>query len=74
MTIRHFELRYKGDYIAKLRENTETRQCSEVVFHNGVQVHSAEFPASNLGSASRGEYLECMAASIAQEHARKGAA
>jgi hypothetical protein len=66
--IKHYELRHGTDYIAKLRENTDTRECSEVVFYRGEPIHSATFPSLNLGGASRGEYLECMAHSIAREH------
>jgi len=67
-SLKNYELRHDGDYIAKLRENTDTRECAEIVFYRGEKIHTATFPASNLGGASRGEYLECMAHSIAREH------
>lgn len=68
MSIRHYELRHKADYIAKLRENTDTGNCHEIVFYKGEQIHESSFPSRNLGGASRGEYLECMVHSIAREH------
>lgn len=61
-----YELRYENDYIAKLREKDS--ECVEVVFFKGEEIHRATFPTSNLGSAKRGEYLGCMAASVAREH------
>ena len=64
-----YEMRFEDKYIAKLRESGN--ECSEVVFFNGEQIHSATFPASYLGSAKRGEYLECMVHSIAREHKQK---
>ena len=66
---KHYELRHETDYIAKLRE--QDGQCDEIVFFKGEQIYKATFPASNLGGASRGEYLRCMASSIAREHSRR---
>ena len=63
--IKHYEMRYKTDYIAKLREHDG--ECTEVVFFNGEQIHRATFPASNLGLANRGEYLRSMVASVARD-------
>jgi hypothetical protein len=63
---KHYETRYQTNYIAKLRE--QDGKCIEIVFFNGEQIHRAEFLASNLGTAKRGEYLECMVASVAREH------
>lgn len=65
---KHYEMRYKQNYIAKLRE--QDGQCEEIVFFKGEQIHRVSFEASNLGSASRGEYLRVMVASIAREHSR----
>ena len=58
-------------YIAKLTERDGI--CREVVFADGVQIHFAEFEASCLGSANRGNYLEAMTASIAAKHKREAA-
>lgn len=63
--INHYATRYKNDYIGKLREDTESRECEEIVFFKGECIHREKFPASNLGSASRWEYLNVMTASIA---------
>ena len=63
-----FETRHDGDYIAKLRENTETNVCTEIVFYKGEQIYRADFSAAFLGDAKRGGYLEKMAASIARKH------
>lgn len=63
---KHYEMRFETNYIAKLRESNGV--CDEIVFFNGQQIHKATFPANNLGSASRGEYLRCMVASIVREH------
>jgi hypothetical protein len=65
----HYETRYETSYIAKLRD--DGTECTEVVFFNGETIHKATFPASNLGSANRGEYLCCMVASVAREHRSK---
>lgn len=62
----HYETRYTGGYIAKLSEREGV--CKEIVFHNGEQIHFAEFPSSNLGSASRGGYLSAMVSSVAMAH------
>lgn len=62
----HYEMRYQTNYIAKLRE--KDGECTEIVFFNGEQIHKATFPASNLGSAKRGDYLASMVASVAREH------
>lgn len=70
--INHYEMRYETHYIAKLRESGDT--CDEVVFFNGEMIHKATFRASNLGSAKRGEYLDCMVASVARDHKRTLAA
>jgi hypothetical protein len=43
----------------------------ESVSCNDLCIHSATFPAPNLGSASRDEYCRVMAASIAEGHNRK---
>jgi hypothetical protein len=67
---KHYEMRYKTNYIAKLRE--QDGECTEVVFFNGEQIHRATFSASNLGLAKRGEYLSSMVASIAREHQVEG--
>jgi hypothetical protein len=64
----HYETRYQSDYIAKLRDDGTT--CTEIVFYRGGQIHRAEFPSSNLGTAKRGEYLDCMVVSVAREHRR----
>ncbi len=58
-------------YIAKLMEVMDENQCREIVFADGEQIHYSEFPASNLGSASRGGYLNAMAHSIAAKHKRE---
>jgi hypothetical protein len=58
-------------YIGKLMEMTDENQCREIVFANGEQIHYAEFPASNLGDASRGGYLNAMAHSMAAKHKRE---
>ena len=68
---RHYEtriIRESGNYIAKLSEYAG--ECREIVFCDGEQVHLAEFPASNLGQAKRGEYLEVMGNSIADRRER----
>jgi hypothetical protein len=67
--VKHYEMRYEDKYIAKLREQGD--ECEEIVFFNGEQIHRVSFPSSNLGCASRGEYLRTMVASIAREHSRK---
>jgi hypothetical protein len=67
--INHYEMRYKNDYIAKLRVDGEN--CREVVFHKGYQIHSADFPTRYLGGGSRSEYLGCMVHSIAREFESK---
>jgi hypothetical protein len=64
----HYEIRYETNYIAKLRE--DGNECTEIVFFKGEQIHKATFPTRNLGTANRGEYLECMVASVAREHKR----
>jgi hypothetical protein len=71
----HYETRYQSDnapggsdYIAKLRDDGTT--CTEIVFYRGEQIHRAEFPSSNLGTAKRGEYLDCMVISVARKHKR----
>jgi hypothetical protein len=67
--VKHYETRYEEKYIAKLREQGDT--CEEIVFFNGEQIHRTSFPTSNLGGASRGEYLRCMVASVARAHSSK---
>src|SRR4051812_44550360 len=62
----NYEMRYQTDYIAKLRDDGQ--ECTEVVFFKGEQIHKATFPASNLGSSKRGDYLESMVASVARQH------
>jgi len=66
MTSKHYEVRFEQDYIAKMRE--QDRQCEEVVYFKGQEIHHAVFWAGNLGGASRSEYLRCMVHSIAREH------
>lgn len=71
--INHYEMRLDANgnsYIAKLSE--QNGQCREIVFANGLQIHYAEFPASNLGDANRGGYLDAMAHSIVAKHKREG--
>lgn len=65
---KHYETRHNTDYIGKLSEYAG--ECREVVFYKGEKIHDAEFPASNLGTSSRGGYLESMTASIAYKHRR----
>lgn len=69
----HYEMRLDANgqsYIVKLAE--QDGLCREVVFANGAIIHYAEFPASSLGDAKRGEYLRAMGASIAAKHKREG--
>ncbi len=68
-------LTHKGaTYTAALVIEPETGLCLEsVVKHcdmGGREIHSASFPESNLGTASRDEYARVMLASIAEAHAR----
>lgn len=65
---KHYETRYQSDYIGKLSEYAG--ECREVVFYKGEKIHDTTFPATNLGSASRGGYLDNMTASIAYAHRR----
>jgi len=62
-------VRDSGNYIVKLAERDGL--CREIVFRNGEQIHYAEFPASNLWGAKRGEYLEVMGESIADKWERE---
>lgn len=66
----HYEMRYNTDYIAKMSE--QDGECREIVYYKGEQIHYATFPASNLGSAKRGDYLEAMVATIARRHKMGG--
>jgi hypothetical protein len=44
---------------------------SAAITNLGANSYTATFPSSNLGTASRGEYLRCMAHSVAREHVAK---
>ena len=71
MEHKHYEtriIRKSGNYIVKFSEYAG--ECREVVFRNGERIHFAEFPASNLGKANRGEYLAVMGESIADRWER----
>ncbi len=73
--IKHYETRIDVNgksYIGKLSE--QDGLCREIVFANGEQIHYAEFPASNLGKAGRGGYLDAMAHSMAAKHKRESIA
>lgn len=63
------EIRTSGNYIAKFSEYAG--ECREIVFRNGEQIHFAEFSASNLGQAKRGEYLGVMCASVVDRFERE---
>ena len=72
MSHKHYEtriIRDSGNYIVKLSEISGN--CEEIVFRNGEEIHRARFPANNLGSAKRGEYLEVMGNSIADRFERE---
>ena len=65
ITYQH-KLRYKGkEYVGEMTEYADV--CEELVYEDGNFLYRQEFPRSNLGAASRDEYVRVMTASIAEQ-------